>query len=517
MQPDGSQTSKFCQAKTLAGLLREGAAAYGDDPALVSVDDDGPRETLSYVELERRSAQLARGLLARGVGKGIRIGFIAGNGPLFAILLGAIARIGAVAIPVSTLLKSGELVRVLRHSDLHGLIVQRSLLGKDYVERLREALPQLDAANLELRLTDVPYLRWIVAEGGGLPSGVRGFDWIEQAADDISEEHLQAIEAEVTPADQVVEIYTSGSMALPKGVKHLHGPVMSRARYIAAMAGFKRGAEVPAVMPMFWVGGMGMYLLPGLVCGGTVICTEGTLSNSRYSMGSVLAEEDLAVMAKVPKPWWALGMSETYGPYSYGDEFRAEGYPVCAPLDNIAEGYDVRVADEDDQPVADGEVGEIQVRGYALTPGLHKLERADYFTADGYYRTGDLGLVDGRRIHFVGRKGDMIKTAGSNVSPAEVEMELQALDGVHSAYVVGLPDKERGQLVVAALVAREGASPLDVDAIEAEMKARLSSYKVPRAMVEIAREEVPMLASNKVARRELAAMLAAWFDRPATN
>lgn len=515
MQPDGSKTSDYCQAETLGGLLREAAATYGDDPALISVTEAGERHAMSYCELERRSAELARGLLARGVGKGARIGFIAGNGPLFAVLLGAIARIGAVAIPVSTLLKAGELVRVLRHSDLHGLIVQRRLLGKDYVERLRDALPVLDGADPELRLSEAPYLRWIVAEGDGLRGGMRGFDWLEQAAPEISEDFLQAIEAEVTPADQAVEIYTSGSMALPKGVKHLHGPIMFRARYLAAMAGFRRGTEVPAIMPMFWVGGMGMYLLPGIVSGGPVICTESTLNNSRYSMGSVLADEDLAVMAQQPKPWWGLGMSETYGPYSYGEEFRAEGYPVCAPLDHIAERYEVRVVDDGGNPVGDGETGEIQVRGYAVTPGLHKLEREGYFTADGFYRTGDLGLVEGARVHFVGRNGDMIKTAGSNVAPAEVEMELQALDPVHSAYVVGLPDEQRGQVVVAALVARDGASPLDIAAIEAEMKARLSSYKVPRAMIEIARDDVPMLASNKVARRDIAKMLVQRLGRSA--
>ena len=115
-------------------------------------------------------------------------------------------------------------------------------------------------------------------------------------------------------------------------------------------------------------------------------------------------------------------------------------------------------------------------------------------------------LVEGTRAHFVGRNGDMIKTAGSNVSPAEVEMEMQQLDGVHSAYVVAIPDKERGQLVVAAVVPREGVE-LDFVEIEGQLRKRLSSYKVPRAYVQITREQVPMLHSNKVARREIQAMM----------
>jgi len=187
---------------------------------------------------------------------------------------------------------------------------------------------------------------------------------------------------------------------------------------------------------------------------------------------------------------------------------------MCAPMDHFAPGYDIRIADENDQPVKDGEIGEMQVRGYPVTPGLHKVERDVFFTADGYYHTGDMCEVEGNRIHFVGRNGDMIKTAGSNVSPAEVEFELQALEGVHNAYVVGLPDKERGQLVVAALVPREGAE-LDFTTIEAEMRKRLSSYKVPRAYVAIAREEVPMLHSNKVSRRLFQELMAEKLGRNA--
>ena len=179
----------------------------------------------------------------------------------------------------------------------------------------------------------------------------------------------------------------------------------------------------------------------------------------------------------------------------------------------MAERYEVRIADpETNLPVADGEPGEIQVRGYALSPGLHKLDRDAYYTADGFYHTGDMGLQEGSRIHFVGRNGDMIKTAGSNVSPAEVEQEMQLLAGVHSAYVVGVPDDQRGELVVAAIVPREGAE-VDTAAIEAELKKRLSSYKVPRAYFVIAREEVPMLPSNKVARRQIQAMLAEKLGR----
>ena len=500
------------EAKTFPEMIRGAAAAYGDDIAVQFTGETIPDEQISFAELDSRSAEFARGLIARGVGKGSRVGFIYGNGPGFALMLATIARIGAVAIPISTMIRANELVRVLRQSDVSGLIVQRKFLNNDYVERLCEALPALRDSGPMLRLVETPYLRWIVSSGGDLPASIQDISMLSEEAGSVSEDLLREIESEVSVTDQMVEIYTSGSMALPKGVRHNHGPILYRTHYLREIIGYQRGEQRAVAMPMFWVGGMMMYLMPYWEIGATALTSERTLNNSRVAMGSVLAEEDIELVASA-KPYWGLGMSETIGPYSYGDEVRAPGRPMCAPMDHFADRYDIRVADENDQPVPDGGIGEMQVRGYPVTPGLHKIERDQHFTADGYYRTGDMCEVEGSRIHFVGRNGDMIKTAGSNVSPAEVELELQAMAGVHNAYVVGLPDKERGQLVVAALVPRESGLKLDTVAIEAEMRKRLSSYKVPRAYVQIAREDVPMLHSNKISRRQLEAMMAEKLGR----
>lgn len=507
-------------ATTLAQLVRAAAHAFGDAPAIRFTDPALPDETLSFAELDRRSAELARGLIARGVGKGTRIGFVFANSPAFALWTAAIARIGAIVVPISTLIRQNELVRVLRQSDVQGLILQRSQLGHDYAQRIVEALPDLgETADPDLRIARVPFLRWVACSGPDLPPAIHGPEWFSEGAATVSEELLRETEKEVHSTDQFVEIYTSGSMALPKGVRHLHGPALFRAKYIAQISGFGPHKDQNAILPMFWVGGLMMYLLPNWVAGGLTLTGEQTMKNSQMAMGSVVPPEVLALLARQPPPWWGLGMSETLGPYSYGDEFRAEGWPVCAPMDNWADGYEVRIADENDMAVGDGETGELQIRGYPVSPGLHKIEREGCYTSDGYYRTGDMCLVERRangktRVHYVGRSGDMIKTASSNVSPAEVEMEMQELDAIHSAYVVGLPDEARGQVVAAAVVAREGHSPLDFAAIEADLRKRMSGYKVPRLYVEITREEVPMLHSNKVSKRQVAELIGARLDRP---
>ncbi len=505
------------QATSFPRFIRAAATTYGDEVFGRLEAEDGAGESLTFREVDDKSAQLARGLLARGVGKGTRVGFIYGNGPVFVIVLSAIARIGAVAIPISTLIKGNELVRVLRQSDVSGLIVQRELLGRDYVERMCEALPGLEgAAAGPLYLSQTPYLRWVASTGDGLPPSINQLDAIYADAEKVGEDILREVESEVHSSDQMIEIYTSGSMALPKGVKHNHGPVLFRGEYIGRMQGATRGKEGYCFLPMFWVGGLMITLFPNWAHGAPTLFTDRTNINSRSAMGSVLSDDDLAEMAKnMFKPYWGLGMTETLGPYTFGDEVRAPGRPMCAPMDHVAERYDIRIADENDQPVGQGELGEMQVRGYPVASGLHKIERDQFFTADGYLHTGDVCLVDGTRIHFEGRSGDMIKTASSNVSPAEVELEMQAIDGIHNAYVAGIPDKERGQIVAAAVVAREGVGQLDIAAIDARLRQNLSGYKVPRAIVQIDREELPMLHSNKVSKRLLAELLIRKLGREA--
>jgi acyl-CoA synthetase (AMP-forming)/AMP-acid ligase II len=499
-------SERIVAADSFPSFLRAIAADYGDQVAVRQDEDGKTIASLSFTQLERESAQLARGLIARGVGKGTRVGFIIGNNPTFVVTLAAIARIGAVAIPFSTLIKADEMVRTLRQSDVAGLFVQRSLLGHDLVDRLCDALPALrETADPELRLARTPFLRWIISSGPALPPTIRDDSFFADVAGSVSETLLAEVESEVHPADQAIEIYTSGSMALPKGVRHNHGPLIFRTRYLWQMLDVQPGEDRTLNQPMFWVGGLMIALMPSLAGGAVHVCAERTPTNSLMAMGSVLTDEDIARFGQA-RTHWGLGMSETLGPYSYGDVVRAPGYPMCAPLDHIAERYEVRVADEQDRQVGDGEVGEIQVRGYAVTPGLHKIERSRFFTPDGFYHTGDMGLVEGSRINFVGRNGDMIKTAGSNVSPAEVEAEMQRLDEVHSAYVVGLPDAQRGQLVAAAVVPRDGVE-INFAALEEKLRQRLSGYKVPRAYVAITRDEVPMLFSNKVARRQIEAML----------
>jgi acyl-CoA synthetase (AMP-forming)/AMP-acid ligase II len=154
----------------------------------------------------------------------------------------------------------------------------------------------------------------------------------------------------------------------------------------------------------------------------------------------------------------------------------------------------------------DGEPGELCVRGYNVLDGMYKRERHEVFDDDGWYHTSDGGTFRQGCLIFNGRLGEMIKTAGANVSPREVELALEELPEIELAQVVGLPDEQRGELVAAVLVpATDGV--LDVDEIAARLHERVASYKVPRLFAVTTRDELPFLPSTKVDRRELVRQL----------
>jgi len=171
-------------------------------------------------------------------------------------------------------------------------------------------------------------------------------------------------------------------------------------------------------------------------------------------------------------------------------------------------GFDVKIFDPDTKhPVPPNTPGEIWVRGPYVMEGYLGKERHEVFTPDGWYRTGDLAhMNDEGYVFFKGRAGDMIKTAGANVSPREVEDVLAAVTGGR-AFVLGLQDAEKDQIVVAAVVADNYTG--DEAALRQQLKAKISSYKIPKRILFLKEPEVPMMSSGKLDKRKLAEMFRA--------
>ena len=151
-----------------------------------------------------------------------------------------------------------------------------------------------------------------------------------------------------------------------------------------------------------------------------------------------------------------------------------------------------------------GEVGELWFRGPVLMEGYYGRERFEVFTADEWYRTGDLFTsTPTASTTSTAGSGDMIKTAGANVSPREVEAALRDVTGAPRALVLGIADAERDQVVAAVILAEPDHRP-DLDRVRADLRARLSAYKVPRRFLVLAPDEMPMLSSGKPDLRRIA-------------
>ena len=313
---------------------------------------------------------------------------------------------------------------------------------------------------------------------------------------------LDAIEDDVTPDDRMVIVHTSGSTSAPKGVIHQHGPLLG---HLDALQRDPRVLHAACVLfsnsPMFWIGGLAYNIVGRLGCGATLLCSAATdpvealdfIERERPELTNGYAA---SIAALVAHPSFAgrdfssirsgnlhpllpaairpadvelrhnmLGTTETgsvclmSGDETDQPEHRRGSFGMPVP------GLTPRVVDPEtlaDVPV--GAVGELWFRGPSLMEGYYGRERFEIFTADGWYRTGDLFHVDEDGFfYFHGRRGSMIKTAGANVSPLEVEAALSDATGGLAVMVLGVPDPERDQVVAAVILAEPDTAP-DLDA-----------------------------------------------------
>lgn len=518
--------------QTVPALLRHCVAHFAEQPLCVFDD-----RRLTYGEAEELSSLFACQLLSAGVGKGTRVGMVFPNSPEFIITWLAITRIGAVAVPLSTLATGPELVSLIRHADIQLLVLVDRHLGHDYPSRLEAELPGLGSAPRPLMLAQVPSLREVWVWGKECPSWASPVNVF--APHQVPPEVFSALEAEVAPADPVSIIYTSGSTAAPKGALHTHHSFLLQAAKLAAIMPYRHDDVVFTPMPFFWVGGLTYTVLAAMHVGCSLLGSGATgsglldvlerervtyvtgwphLMRALDSSPSFPSRDFSALrggnlLAALPRDRWprhqvfgiALGMTETAGPHTVS----APDYPdeLAGTLGPLMPGMEHRIIDvQSGQPVAEGEPGELLVRGDALMTGFVKRVREDCFDADGWYHTGDLCSLRGAHVFFHGRTDDMIKSSGANVSPREVEAALTALPGIEQAIVLSVPDPQRVSVVGAVVIAPASAG-LDAEGIRDALRGQLSVYKIPRVIKIMEAKDLPILSSTKVDRRLLVRML----------
>lgn len=491
---------------TVPALLQRAVDQYGDNDFVVMTD-----QRLTFRQAERRSGVLARRLLASGAGKGTRVGIILPTGIDWVVAWLAAARVGGISMLLPATYRPAELRRAIAIGDIAMLFAPQRLFGKDYETFLEEAIPGLKATGAgPIYDPDVPYLRSIWVVGGSDRPWATDVPGSDNSA--ITDAHLAAVEAEVTPADPLLVIYTSGSSADPKAIVHTHGAAIRKIQPELRMSlpGSFPGRTFCA-MPFFWVGGP-QNLLGALHSGAVVVtqprfevtealdllereqCTsilgwanilEQIQADPTYSSRQLALRSSPTIPASSRGHPRNLGMTETFGPHANPEWFN---YKVIDPTSG--------------RQVADGDEGEFCVRGFGLMAQMYKKEREETFDDDGWYHTGDRGYLEDGTIWFTGRYSEMIKSGGANVSPLEVERALQAQPDVAMAFVVGLPDPVRGE-VVAAVVVPQAGEQLDSEDLRYRANKDLSAYKVPTRWLILEATDVPYLASGKPNKRAL--------------
>jgi fatty-acyl-CoA synthase len=529
--------------KTLDEFLDEAAARYPDRPFVVTDD-----RTYTYGEVQAWSYRLARGLRLSGVQPGDHVALVMANYPEFVALKFAVARAGAVAVPINFLNRRDELAYVLGQSDAKLVVTMDRFRGFDYLSALDEIAPGWEQSGGGTRLPMLERVVVFPAEGTTRIAATSLADLEDRGRDAVD-----VMLGGASPSSPSDVLYTSGTTGNPKGVILTHDMLLRTAYASVYTRAFEDGRSILFSLPLYHVYGYVEGLLAVPFVGGSAIIQLGfdakaTLAGiERHRASDALfvptmtldvldagrdGAYDLSSLTAVfssggqsPQRIWSeildvlapeelvtgYGMSETTasqtctlpdGPFerlldSNGrmKDAGAAGDPEIGGRVAVYRAVDSETGRE----VPPGTVGELFVRGPAVTCGYYKKpdETSEAFDADGWLRTGDLGTLDDEGyLLLVGRKKDCYRCGGEQVVPKEIEDVLTAHPAVAQAHVVPLPDERMGEVGVAWVVFKDGAFASSQELID-HCVQRLARFKVPRHVLPITTSELPTTPSGR--------------------
>ncbi len=528
------------KSKVLGRLPDEAAARWGDREALTFQD-----RRWTFTEVNAEINRVARGLLALGVQPREHVCIWLNNCPEWIFLMFAIARIGAVHIPVNTRFRTADLQYILQQSDCSTLITHESSGPIDYLAMVRELIPHEGQAGDAITHGDYPLLKRLIIKSEREHAGTVSWAGLLQAGEAVPQAEVDARSAAVTAEDTLYIMYTSGTTGFPKGVLRNHALIQNQ----VDRGKVTRTSEHDVFLnylPLFHLFGYVDGPMMSMLFGNRQIVTEtfdpaeamALVENERVTqvhgfethLKDLMDEQErhprdisslrvgifaVGMQSAVPvahkagkvlapmKTITAYGMTEvgqnaTLSDLDSSEEQRCEtsGYP--------SPGYEVRVIDPltgEEQP--HDVPGEIIVRTYNLMQGYYKKpeETTRVVDAEGWFHTGDTGYLrpDGY-MRFIGRYKDMLKIGGENVDPMEVEGHLLGHAGVHKVSVVGLPDERLTEVPVAFVQPKPGSGLTPQDVIDF-CRGKIASFKIPRHVVFV--EDFPMTPSGKVQKVKL--------------
>ena len=520
-------------SRTIPRLLDELAAKHPEREALV-----GGAQRYTYASLRHEVRAFAKGLVALGVRKGDKVAILMGNKPEWIIADLAICLIGGIMVAVNTWVTTRELQHILGHSDTTVLIASDRYLKYDYFAMLEALEPHAQA---------MPLLRQVVHVGTRRYRGSIAFADVIGRGHSVDDAAIDRMSAAVDPRDVAYILYTSGSTSTPKGVQLQHYALIENMWHIGERMHVTAEDRLWLAVSLFWGLGCENALFNLMTHAGCVVLQESFEPGEALR---IISAERCTVFYGMPNMMQALAehpdrarydisclraggtlgtpeqlrrvvelgvkdFSTIYGlTESYGNCTVADGHdPLEVRIATVGRplpGVDLRIVDPEsgiEQP--HGTVGEVRLKGY-VTIGYYKDEdkNREAFDANGYFRTGDLGFLDADGyLYFRGRLKEMIKTGGINVAPVEVEESLLRHPAVKLAFVTGVADARRDELIAAVIVRHDGQS-VDEPALTAHCRRELAAYKVPRLFAFVDETDLPLTTTGKLQKNRLAELFA---------
>ena len=503
--------------QTLSDLLTRSAARAPTKLAIACGD-----VRWSYAEFDVLATRVAAGLARLGITKGTRVAVLARNSHAFAALRFALARLGAVLVPINFMLKADEVAYILRHAGATMLATDSGLAA------LARAAAALD--------TSVKQFVWLPSEApSAAEPGMTPFDQIAACTDALPEPDLNA-------GDLLQIVYTSGTESSPKGAMLTHDAVLWQ--YVSCLvdAGISSDDLALHALPLYHCAQLDVFLGPSLYCGASNIITATPTPDNLLPL---IEKHRITSFFAPPTVWISLLRSSLFdttdlsslrkGYYGasimpvavlrelaqrlpnvrlwnlYGQTEIAPLATMLGPEDQLRKpgscgravlNVQTRVVDDAMQDVRPGEVGEIVHRSPHVMQGyFHDDERSAAAFEGGWFHSGDLGTIDDEGyISVVDRKKDMIKTGGENVASREVEETIYRLPQVSEVAVVGLPHPRWVEAVVAVIVVKPGQSLSEAEVL-AHCNASMAGFKAPKGVVFV--DALPKNPSGKLLKREL--------------
>jgi acyl-CoA synthetase (AMP-forming)/AMP-acid ligase II len=511
------------QSRTLPQVVADAAAAHGERIAITDGDVN-----LTYAELDAARMAAGRAFIAAGLQKGDRIAIWAPN--IYQWIIAAVGAqgVGGVLVPLNTRYKGPEAAYVINASGARMLFTVGDFLGVDYPAMLADQ--------------SVPGLERIVAlDGVGDSESWQAFLAAGEAA---SDQAVADRAGELTPQDTLDILFTSGTTGNPKGVVTCHGQNIRTFENWSGTVGLRADDNYLVINPFFHSFGYKAGWLAAIIRGARILpvlsfdldAVLAQIEQEKISMipgpptiyQSLLAHPQrdnydlsslrLAVTGAAPVPVELVRrMREELGfevvVTAYGLTESCGVVSICRPEDSAErishssgramDGVEVKCVDGDGNTVESGTDGEIWCRGFNVMQ--HYFDNpeatAEAITADGWLKTGDVGVMDAEGyVRITGRIKEMFIVGGFNCYPAEIENILCDMPGVERAAVIGVPDDRMGE-VARAYIVRDAAAELDEAAVIDWSRDRMANYKVPRSVVFLS--ELPLNAGGKVDKAAL--------------